>query len=341
MRLGRLEAAREVLAQLQTTRENYHMIDDEFQLPVLAAQYLADSGVSDGRKREFLLDASDGQPRLARLLRELALVATRSRRVRRGTEADEPRELPETRCHPLALRQLARQRRGLCGWAVRDGRERDLGPPGARGDGHHPGNRCGQLGLGPASARLHRAGDRRTALGEYMPGSGSLRRAVERWRGAKRHFEVTLAPAEIRERVRARLEALPAQERRFWETVTKTDGSDRDSLRFLVLSLDADGKPIPVVNTDPATALFLEPAASAQDVRLDLAPIMRPYPVGLFVEGLGPLVANDAFAPRARVGGVREGSVPLAPRRVGPRGQPPAAGPRQSDLGGPGRIGLA
>ena len=24
---------------------------------------------------------------------------------------------------------------------------------------------------------------------------------------------------------------------------------------------------------------------------------MRPYPVGLFVEGLGPLVANDAYAP--------------------------------------------
>ena len=153
------------------------------------------------------------------------------------------------------------------------------------------------LGLGPAALDSIAPGIGQTALGEYSRDAGSLRRAVERWRGAKRHFEVTLSPAEIRDRVRARLEALPAKERRFWETVAKTDGSDRDSLRFLVLSLDADGKPIPVVNTDPATALFLEPAASAQDVRLDLAPIMRPYPVGLFVEGLGPLVANDAYAP--------------------------------------------
>src|ERR687889_2842351 len=29
--------AKEVLRELQRTRENYHMIDDEFQLPVLAA----------------------------------------------------------------------------------------------------------------------------------------------------------------------------------------------------------------------------------------------------------------------------------------------------------------
>ena len=30
---------------LQKTRENYHMLDDEFQLPVLTAQYLTDSTV--------------------------------------------------------------------------------------------------------------------------------------------------------------------------------------------------------------------------------------------------------------------------------------------------------
>ncbi len=48
----------EVLRNLQRTRENYHMIDDEFQLPVLAARYLADSAVPADRKRAFLLDSS-------------------------------------------------------------------------------------------------------------------------------------------------------------------------------------------------------------------------------------------------------------------------------------------
>ena len=56
-----LGAAREVLGQLQQVRENYHMIDDEFQLPVLAARYLADSTVPVDRKRAFLLDSTDGR----------------------------------------------------------------------------------------------------------------------------------------------------------------------------------------------------------------------------------------------------------------------------------------
>ena len=66
-----------MLDSLQKVRENYHMIDDEFQLPVLAARYLADSTVPADRKRAFLLDtAGRGSLALARLLREMALVAT-------------------------------------------------------------------------------------------------------------------------------------------------------------------------------------------------------------------------------------------------------------------------
>jgi hypothetical protein len=53
------------------------MIDDEFQLPVLAARYLGDSAVTPEQKRAFLFDSSDGRgTRLALLLREMALVAT-------------------------------------------------------------------------------------------------------------------------------------------------------------------------------------------------------------------------------------------------------------------------
>jgi hypothetical protein len=48
------------------------------------------------------------------------------------------------------------------------------------------------------------------------------------------------------------------------------------------------------VNTDPATGLFLDPKDYGAPA--DLAPVVRRYPEGLFVGGLGPLVANDAFA---------------------------------------------
>ena len=72
-----LANARSLLADLQKVRENYHMRDDEFQLPVVAARYLANPAVSATRKRTFLLDSSDGRgPRLGQLLRELGLVAS-------------------------------------------------------------------------------------------------------------------------------------------------------------------------------------------------------------------------------------------------------------------------
>jgi hypothetical protein len=73
-------------------------------------------------------------------------------------------------------------------------------------------------------------------------------------------------------------------------------GEPRDSLTFLVLSLDAAGRPIPVVNTDPATELFLNRDMRPETVLAEIEPFLRAYPVGLFAEGLGPLVANDAYA---------------------------------------------
>jgi hypothetical protein len=59
-----------------------------------------------------------------------------------------------------------------------------------------------------------------------------------------------------------------------------------------------------VVNTDPATGLFLEDLTAGvlagdvdrEMVLRDVAPFVRAYPVALFVGGLGTLVANDAYA---------------------------------------------
>jgi hypothetical protein len=70
-----LSRARTVLREHRRVRENYHMIDDEFQLPVLEARWLGDASVSRERKRAFLLDSTDGEPRARRMLRELALVS--------------------------------------------------------------------------------------------------------------------------------------------------------------------------------------------------------------------------------------------------------------------------
>jgi hypothetical protein len=72
-------------------------------------------------------------------------------------------------------------------------------------------------------------------------------------------------------------------------------GPPADTLRFLALSLDSVGRPIPIVNTDPATLLLLE-SLDPERTRALVAPIVRPYPIGLLVENVGPVVANDAYA---------------------------------------------
>ena len=82
--------------------------------------------------------------------------------------------------------------------------------------------------------------------------------AIETWRGARRHFEVTLGRREIQ--AAHRRASSPGSPRRSGATGRRSwrrRGEPQDSLAFLALSLDADGKPIPVVNTDPATGLFL------------------------------------------------------------------------------------
>src|SRR5438094_8183515 len=67
---GQLARARALLAHLAATRENYIMVDDDFQLPVVAARYLADPRMPAEGKRGFL---RTGQ-HLVRLVMHLAIV---------------------------------------------------------------------------------------------------------------------------------------------------------------------------------------------------------------------------------------------------------------------------
>jgi hypothetical protein len=291
-----LEQARAVLGELQKTRENYHMIDDEFQLPVLVARYLADSGLTPARKRAFLFDSSDGRgPRLALLLREMALVATWTRPY-----ADNPR--------PTTLVSFPQLDAGH--WRSSSWRDSDAGYAGGRFAMDVNAiwvpealqaislilTRLNDLGV-PRESLASLAPDvAATPMGEYLRDTATLARALDTWRGARRHFEVALGPAEVQRRVRAKLAWLPSGERRYWLRILGHQGGPADSVSFLAISLDAGGKPIPVANTDPATGLFL--GSFGKPEPLVIAPFMQPYPVGLFVDSLGPLVANDAYASR-------------------------------------------
>jgi hypothetical protein len=301
-----LGQAREVLRDLQATRENYHMIDDEFQLPVLAARYLADSAVPASRKRAFLSDTVyGGASHLTLLLRELALVAAKT-----GPYVQDPR--------PTSL--VSFPKRDSVHWRSASWRDSDAGYAGGRFAMDVNAIWAPQaleaisdiltilptIGVMPATVDSMAPEVARTLLGEYLRSSTSLQRAIDTWKKARRHFQVTLGPDEAHTRIRAKLAWLPAEERRYWEKVMRASGLIRDSITFLALSLDSVGTPIPVVNTDPATGLFLEDltpevlsgAVEPAAVLRDVTPFVLPYPSGLLVDGLGPLVANDAYASR-------------------------------------------
>jgi hypothetical protein len=289
-----LSRSGELLRDLQRTRENYHMIDDEFQLPVLVARYLSDPSVSAEKKRAFLLESEPGGTRLSLLMKELELVASLAR----------PYVLA-----PKATNLVGFSRLDASKWRSSSWRDSGAGYAGGRFAMDINAiwvpralealetilNSFSSLGLTSPLDDSTAAGGV-PVLAEYSRDRASLRRAIDIWKGARRHFEITLAPEVIRERMRAKLSWLPAPERRFWQKKPAEGSGGKDSLTFLVLSLHADGRPIPVVNTDPATELFLADSADEGSVLKDIAPILRPYPIGLFVHGLGPVVANDAYA---------------------------------------------
>lgn len=279
-----LTRARDVLARLDAVRENYHMLDDDFQFPIVVARYLGDDRIPAERKRAFLREraGSDTTTRLTALLRNIAYVR---------------RSAAPYAARPVATNLIAFPRR----------------PDGT----HFPGSwRDSNAGYGngrfamdinaiwvpEALTACMRILDRISTLADVdtpVPASQEFTAAATAWRNAVEHFVVRMPPAAVRAAVRARLAALPREERAYWQRVMSSSAADTSALEFLALSLDAAGRPIRVASTDPAMALFLQDLTPDR-VRRDLDVLMRPYPVGLLVRGVGPVVANDAFAP-ARV----------------------------------------
>ncbi len=262
-----------LLAQLQAVRENYFMVDDDFQLPVVAARYAANATVPDERKRRFL------QSHRQALLQNLAFVARQAAPYARA---------------PAATNLVGFHRDDDGWWHAGSWRDSRVGYADGRFAFHV------NVVWVPAALRAVITIDSvLRALGlAGVPEAQGLEAAADTWRGTARHFVVALAPADVLARVRARLAALPTAEREHWAQVLDRSGMPADTLRFFALSLDSAGQPIPVMSTDPATWLLLENLGSAREAEL-LRPFLLPYPVGLLIDGVGPVAANDAYAPPA------------------------------------------
>src|SRR5213594_2758056 len=221
---GQLARARALLAHLAATRENYIMVDDDFQLPVVAARYLADPRVSADRKRDFL---RTGQ-HLARLVSNLAFVVRKAAPYARD---------------PVATNLVSFPRAPDGHWISASWRDSRAGYGGGRFAydvnaiwAPHALEAIGTIldalkGLGVTPAI------RAEPLASYARDRKALDHAIAVWKGADRHFRVALSPAEVSQRVAARLGELPAEERAYWQGVLQRAGPMQDTLRFLALAL--------------------------------------------------------------------------------------------------------
>ena len=298
-----LSRARAVLAGLQHVREDYHMVDETVQLPVLVGRYLGAQESGQAQKKAFLLGTVNGSPRIALLMRNLLYVLEQAAPFASAADATSLVNFP----------RIDQQHWMSASW-------RDSGAGYANGRFAMDVNviwvpkaleairsilaTLPKLGISGRIADSLAPWIVGTRLHRYMSNASELDRAIRTWQGAAKFFEVLLAPAESHARLKAWLSWLPEQERAFWQNTLAGSKPLNDSLRFLALSLDTAGRPIPVMNTDVATSFFLDDYAGAiargsmtvRDVLDRVRTFTLPYPVGLYVKGLGPLVANDAYA---------------------------------------------
>lgn len=298
-----LAAARDVLGQLRRVRENYHMMDDEFQLPVLEARYLSDSAVPPADKRALLFGTENGATRLALMMRELGLVSAETQAYTRDSAAGDLvgfEKLDSTHWRSASWRDSnAGYGNGRFAMDINA-----IWAPRALEATRVILRELQSLGIDAGALDTVLPPSPRAPLRDWLRDTTSLARAIDAWRGARANFVVRFDSAQVDHAVRAKLAWLPSSERSYWQKVLTQSRAGRDSLVFLALSLDSAGTPIPIVNTDPATDLFLgdftrsiiDGSTRATDVLQEVAPFTRPYPVGLFVAGLGPVVSNDAYA---------------------------------------------
>jgi len=262
---------RRLLQNLQATRENYWMVDDDFQLPVVAGRYFADASVPDARKRRFV--ARWG----AALRKSLAYVARQAAPYARD---------------PIATNLVSFRRDDDGWWHPGSWRDSRVGYAGGRFafDVNVVWVPAALRAIGTIDSALR-------ALGE--PGiedAASIARGAAVWRGTDRNFAVVLPPEEVAARLGVRMAALPEAERDMWAaSLARSGDALQDTLRFHAVSLDSAGRPIPVMSTDPAMWLLLEDLGPEREREL-LRPFVLPHPVGLFIPGLGPVTANDAYA---------------------------------------------
>jgi hypothetical protein len=246
---------------------DYKMVDDDFMLAPILASYLLDSESGRARAAQFLArKTSAGQPFTAALEKNLQLV------IARATPFAE---------HPSATTLVAIKP----GIPVGQWRDSEQGLGGGRYAFDV------NVALVPAAldaaARLYES----PLLGSNTAAAANARKLWKAWQGAEAMFRVDV-PADV---AAARIKDYAAEQGIDPAEALESLAAAKGPLRFDAISLDAAGKPVPIMHSDDGfVLLFTNP--SPEFLEQAAGRILRPFPAGLRTP-VGIVVANPAFAP--------------------------------------------
>jgi glycogen debranching enzyme len=253
-------------ADLQAPIRDYKMVDGDFLLAPVLVSYLLDTPQGQARAAAFLArKTTNGETYAAQIRKNLDLVLQQA-----APFAAEPKF-----ANLIALRD---------GVPVGNWRDSNNGLGGGRYAFDI------NVALVPAALkaadRLYRSG----LLGDAQQAASQAARYGDAWKDTARFFAVTVPADTARKEVAA------------YAADQGLDGSAAvasitGAVKYDAVSLDADGKPVPVMHSDSGfVLLFGDPAPAYLDAVA--AQIVRPFPAGLRTS-VGLVVANPAYAPDA------------------------------------------
>jgi hypothetical protein len=250
---------------------DYKMVDDDFMLALVAAHYLLDTAAGRARAAAFLARrTASGEKYGAALMRNLRFVVT--------TAAPFSSD-PDWR-RLIALKP---------GERAGNWRDSDDG----LGGGRYPYDVNGVLvpAALQAIARLRASG----LLQPYLdpdadPELSSAAASAQVWlREAPPFFDVEAPPGTAHADAEAYALKIGV------DPSPALAALGAEAVHFRAVSLDAHGRPVPILNSDEGFAMLLLDAAPAEVERV-ADTLTRPFPVGLLTD-VGLLVANPAYAP--------------------------------------------
>lgn len=299
--------ANDILKNLNRTTENYNMVDDDFQLPYLISMYLSDKNIPIKQKEKFLKEKiikdNDSVSVLEKIFLNYNYVTDASFNYVQNPISTNLISFKNKEGNDWLPGSWRDSRAGYCnGRFAMD--VNVIWVPKALEGLKVFFNFLNELGYNKNSLLKINPSLNNSVLLKYYENQNELEKTINIWNNAIQHFYVNLSVSEIKNRIEKKINWFKnEEEKNYWENIFKTNINNLNSIDFLALSLNENGKPIVAPNTDIGmlfftndfTSLIIENNISIDSLFNILDILIKPYPIGLLIDNVGPICINDNY----------------------------------------------